>query len=306
LKTYVLYDDDNDGFTAAFAAFLKLGADGVAFIPVNRGDEPPTMPDAERIFVLDFNYSRPVMEEMKNKANEVVLLDHHHSAAKELSGLPYCHFDLAKSAAAIAWEYFFPKQPLPFFFAYVQDADLWKFQLPYSREVRAALDSYARTLETWQNISGIVPQRCAEREVACITKLFDDGESCLRYCDRRVAEMLNNTRWAIFPNDAKTPAVRFASEPDGDNAVPVVNASVLQSEICHALLSAYPNVKFAACYYDGGDNFRHWNLRSSGETNVSDIAERFGGGGHHHAAGFRTAQPSDKGKPEPVPDSAAQ
>ena len=46
----------------------------------------------------------------------------------------------------------------------------------------------------------------------------------------------------------------------------------------------------ATFYYDGeGVN---WSLRSDDNgVDVSDIAKKFGGGGHKHAAGFRTRIP---------------
>lgn len=47
---------------------------------------------------------------------------------------------------------------------------------------------------------------------------------------------------------------------------------------------------FAAVFHEGADGWRHWSLRSKpGGADVSEIARAYGGGGHKHAAGFRTA-----------------
>lgn len=47
---------------------------------------------------------------------------------------------------------------------------------------------------------------------------------------------------------------------------------------------------FVATYYDGADGKRHFSLRSpEGGADVSLIAKKYGGGGHHRAAGFAVA-----------------
>lgn len=59
--------------------------------------------------------------------------------------------------------------------------------------------------------------------------------------------------------------------------VPVVNASSLFSEIAGELSESYP---FAAVWFD-----------RDGGIDVSEVAKRFGGGGHFHAAGFEIPAP---------------
>lgn len=72
---------------------------------------------------------------------------------------------------------------------------------------------------------------------------------------------------------------------DGTWTVPIVNATVLFSEIAGELAIGHP---FAACYFDRQDGKRQWSLRSAPDgVDVSAIAKSHGGGGHVHAAGFQ-------------------
>ena len=69
--------------------------------------------------------------------------------------------------------------------------------------------------------------------------------------------------------------------------VPVANLPyTMSSDAGHQLAQGEP---FAACYWDTPDG-RVFSLRSSDDgLDVSEIAKRFGGGGHRNAAGFKLA-----------------
>jgi len=70
--------------------------------------------------------------------------------------------------------------------------------------------------------------------------------------------------------------------------VPVVNLSDNISEVGNALCKRFPEYPFSVSYCDRSDGQRSWSLRSIGDFDVSDIAKKFGGGGHRNAAGFTT------------------
>ena len=64
MKTYVLYRRGCcDGFCAAWVARKSLG-DSAEYIPVQYGQEPPTMEDGSNLFIVDFSYKRPVMRQL--------------------------------------------------------------------------------------------------------------------------------------------------------------------------------------------------------------------------------------------------
>lgn len=318
MKSYVLYDNDSDGFGSAFAAFLKLGSNA-EYISVNRGAPLPPMPEAEHVFILDFSYPREVMQslfaDLLNRLGDasdyprLCLIDHHKSAQLELGDLSYCHFDTSKSAAVLSWEYFHPDQDVPAFFGYICDADLWTWGLPMSREIHLAIESYQMDFETWERISCVSIPRDLEAEAQCLEDLMGEGTICRRFADQQVKDALENSRMASFIVNG---TCRITFDPDavtqgeGVYRVPVVNATDLTSEICHSLLNANPDSPFVASYRDLNDGRRQWSLRSRDNFDCSKIATEFGGGGHPKSSGFATFHDADYGFPAKAKEGTAQ
>ena len=75
----------------------------------------------------------------------------------------------------------------------------------------------------------------------------------------------------------------------GGHLVPVVNASMfMSSEVAGELSEGHP---FAAVYAETEKGVI-WSLRSRADgVDVSDVAKKFGGGGHKNAAGFTVPRP---------------
>ena len=157
---YVIYHDQcPDGFGAAWAAFQALGyttgnGSPVHYIPSKYGQRPPEMDPEGMVYILDFSYNLETMSKLWHRhGGRVALLDHHKSATEELQGqLPGCHFDMNRSGAAIAWDYFKPFERMPELLAYVQDRDLWRWELPDSRAVNAAIEAAPMDFEAWSKL----------------------------------------------------------------------------------------------------------------------------------------------------------
>lgn len=251
-----------DGFGAAWAAWLKLGDDAV-YTAVQHGAPPPDIPPEHRVFLLDFAYSREVIARMHDRVAELLILDHHQTAAKELEGLDYAVFDNAKSGAALAWEYFHPGEPLPDLLRYVMDKDLWLFELPRSREVAAGLSAQPFDFRVWSELD--------------IETLAEEGRAVLRYQQIVIDTICRQSRY-----------VELAG-----HRVPIVNANLLGSEVGAELLARHPEASFVVIYFDRADGKRQWSLRSREDFDVSAVARRFHNGGHRQAAGFETVIPDD-------------
>lgn len=262
----ILYHADcPDGFGAAWAAWSALRA-GATYIPVHHGEPPPRFTKLDNVFLLDFAYKRDVLLELRRQANSVTVIDHHKTAMEDLAGLPDCHFDMDRSGAVLAWEYFHknasaPPRPRPGILDYIQDRDLWAWKLPHSREICLALDSFERTFEQWDGLPAL-------------SDLAQIGEHLLR--------------------DKKLKIVRAAEHAYAarilGHDVHVVNATENVSDVCDFLCRKFPNEPFSAYYFDMPGDVRKWGLRSRSGFDVSEIAKRMGGGGHRAAAGFQTTQ----------------
>ena len=257
-----------DGFGAAWAAWLELG-DQAGYHPASYGDQPPRMKPGSRVYILDFSYPRETMLELVRK-HQVTLLDHHETAQEDIGDLPGCHFDTGHSGAVLAWNHFHGGLPIPQILHYVEDRDLWKWELKHSREISAVIASHKFSFETWTRISGI-QQDDLSRPAINMIAMAPEGAGILRAEGRNVERI---TAGVVIREIA------------GAN-VPVVNTPVLASEACERLLEMYPEAPFAAAYHDL-DGSRKWSLRSrtSGSFDVSKVAQMLGGGGHPHAAGF--------------------
>ena len=266
-KTAVIYHAScPDGFGAAWAAHRVLG-ERAQYLPMNHGDPIPQVDDDARVYILDFSFDRGRMVELQSKHGQdnVILLDHHITAQQELSELPNCHFDLSKSGAVLSWEHFHAGSAVPTLLLYVQDKDLWTWELPDSRAISAYLSSREADFDTWDNIS-----RDFETAEGCL-RAVEAGKSILRSKQQAVREIAQLAHFVQV----------------GEHTVPVVNSPIMQSEIGEYLVNAHPESPFAAIYFDVSPTVRKWSLRSRGNGfDVSRLAQQFGGGGHPAAAGF--------------------
>lgn len=269
----------DDGFAAAWAVRNALG-DEVEFYPgVYQRDPPPH--DARDVIFVDFSYKRPVLDAMAQRANSILILDHHKTAAEDLADLPVpppfeiwneavasralsrglrmaALFDMARSGAALAWDYF-NSGPRPGFIEYVQDRDLWRKALPNSDEFTIALRSYPQDFETWDWMVRAGPEA-----------LIEEGRGIQRYYRMRVEELKRHAYLASL-----------AGVPCCISNAPYFAASEVAGELCDR-----GGASFGACYFEVEPGRFQYSLRSRGDFDVSAIARQFGGGGHKNAAGF--------------------
>ena len=197
---------------------------------------------------------------MIEEAEGLIVIDHHKSAMVELHDISNTRFDMTKSGAMLAWEFFHPGKECPKFIKYIQDRDLWKWELEYSKEFSAAFD--------------MVPFEFEEFEKFEDDSVFDDaakrGSFILAYSKTVVKKVCEQAQKRKF------------EEMD----VLVVNSSHWMSEIGARLA---PDCDFAMIWYwDHHAQHTKVSLRAFHETvDVSEISKKFGGGGHKKAAGFQ-------------------
>lgn len=269
-----------DGFSAAWAVKQYFG--DVDFHPGKYTEAPPDVTGRD-VIIVDFSYKYDALVSMSYKAKSILILDHHKTAAEDLKTIPWagrnysefitdckahCYgtnmphigafFDMQRSGAGITWDFFFPNHPRPRLINHVEDRDLWRFQLPYTREVQAAVFSYPYDFATWDGLMARPPHGLAEEGVAIERKHFKDMHELIAVTAR---EMLI-----------------------GGHLVPVANLPYTMSSDAGSLMAV--DKPFAACYWDTPTG-RTFSLRSvEGGEDVSLIAQMYGGGGHKNASGF--------------------
>lgn len=261
----VLYHNDADGFGAAYAAWTKFG-NTATYIAVQYSEPVPEIPEGTtQLFIVDFSYDRATCEALAEKY-AVVILDHHKTAQAALEGLDYAIFDMTKSGCRLAWEYFWPEDTeIPSLLQYVEDRDLWRWELPYSEEVNLFIATLEFDFMRWEQIVRL-RDMLVPRERGAAIKSFRDGQ---------IKSAMKNVRRMWFDVNGE----RYV--------VPVANAAENISEIGNEMCKAYPDMPFSVSYCDRL-GCRSWSLRSIGEFDVSAVAKALGGGGHRNAAGFST------------------
>lgn len=310
MKPLVIFHADcQDGFGAAFAAWLKLG-DEAEYVPMDYLKATDGMAEfhervkidcsiSERdVYILDFSLPKVVMEWLFAHARRVVWLDHHKTAF-EMYGLAnshrayaldvlnrttsphYVRLDNNKSGAMLAWEYFHPKTEVPMLIQHIDDRDRWQFKLEGSKEFHATLASQKPwTFEQWRPF---LSTTCWDNKTQ-IELAIEEGTAILRAHNQHVQAALKQAKTCAIRWDWKevcgTIGYReaigyFANAP-----------AFLASDLGHEL--ANQSGTFGLVWSMAGDGQIHCSLRSNGDYDVSAIAKAFGGGGHRNAAGFST------------------
>lgn len=272
----------DDGFTAAWVARKALP--DAEFRPYTYEMPPPTPAEVtgRDLYVLDFSFNAAVMGPLADEATKVVVLDHHKSAQAALQVFATMRrddprvtvvFDQSKSGAVLAWDHFNPSYLPPSLVRYVQDRDLWKWELPSSREFSAYLRSLPRTWEVWDAVhdelgGGGVPDH-----------IEDEGGAIIRYQAHLVRELAARA----VPVELFAYKTLLADAP-----------LELHSEVAKVL--AEKTGTFGVCFaVRPADNASkcvvQFGLRSVGDFDVAALATRLGGGGHKNAAGFERLSP---------------
>jgi oligoribonuclease NrnB/cAMP/cGMP phosphodiesterase (DHH superfamily) len=280
----------DDGFGAAWVVHKAFG-DDVEFFAGVYGKEPPNVA-GKNVLMVDFSYKRPVIDDMirsgdVNQAMTLLILDHHKTAASDLTGIekpeggydPYVWrskwegamqwpvravFDMERSGAQIAWDYFFDRKPRPLMIDLIGDRDLWRFQYgDTTKQFSAALRTYPMTFEVWDQIASNPDG------------LIEEGKGILRAHNANIEKFVADRYLDVIDN----------------MTVPVVNVPYhYASDTAHALLQKCPEAPFAACWFRRGDGMIQYSLRSEdSRVDVSEVAKKFGGGGHRNAAGYQVA-----------------
>lgn len=273
-RSLVLFHDQClDGLVAAWFAFRRFG-ETADYLAVRYKQPHPDCTDRV-VYILDFCYSPEETAVIADEAARVVIIDHHASAIEEFRARwkeradVQALFDVTASGAALTARYFdvAAKFWIP---DYVSDRDLWRFELPHSREINAMFAANCLGRAPLDAFSVLEELRGLSMHDAVI-----QGVGAQKQIEAYVRQMVPEVRWQTFL---------------GYSDIPVINApKPFNSEVLHALAK---RAQFAVAWRVES-NSAVFSLRSEG-FNVRELCERFGGGGHDPAAGFTLPFPSQE------------
>jgi len=250
-----------DGFGAAYSAWKLLGNRAEYIACYHGGDIPDVK--GKRVAMLDFTYNNEITKKLIAEAESFIIIDHHKSAVVELHDISCTKFDMSKSGAMMAWEFFHPGKDAPKFIEYIQDRDLWTWELPYSREFSAAFDMVPWEFNAFEQFE----------DASVIDDAIKRGSYILAYSKTVIKKIVD-----------KATRKRMKVK-DKDYDVMIVNSSHWMSEIGSALAK---DCDVAFIYFFDHDSLKYRvSLRAFHEhIDCTEISKQFGGGGHRKAAGF--------------------
>ena len=266
----ILYHGRNcpDGFGAALAAWLFYG-DRAEYLALDHGDvrtvdDLPSV-QGRAVYILDFSFATDVMQALDERAAKLVMLDHHKSAAEKLTGFAcrcgVVHFDMAKSGARLAWEFFHPDAPVPPLLQYVEDRDIWKWEFAESAGFLSALDMETQSFARWHEIATFTPEQ--------LTQFMARGAAMDEKYRKLAADIAEGAQPLVFNGIAGL----------------MVNAPGMFHSLVGDILSAQSGT--FALMWSAGDKGVKAGLRSQRNFDCIPLAESMGGGGHAQACGFK-------------------
>jgi oligoribonuclease NrnB/cAMP/cGMP phosphodiesterase (DHH superfamily) len=255
----VLYHDDPDGFGAAWAVWKKL-KDKARYVAVNFNQPMSKNLKNKKLIFVDFCYEEPVMRKLEKEAKEITVIDHHVSAKELVKSFQNNLFADNHSGCVLAWKYFHPKKKIPKLLQYVEDMDIWKWKMPNAWEAIASLEIRDFDFDVWDKMIKDFETAKGRK------KYLQEGEAILKYRTKIIKEMVGRAEKISL---------------DGKKAF-AVNSPNLHSEIGHEI---YKKHKVIGVIWSYKNDRIKVSLRS-GKEDVSEIAQKHGGGGHKLASGF--------------------
>lgn len=268
-----------DGVASAWVAWThhrSISNEEIQIIPASYGVPLPEWedPGPDVVYVLDFSWGMDTMVRLAKRCGKLVWLDHHQTALDDWvlfqaeGGVPpenLVHdLDLSRSGAMITWQHLNPphKRP-PLLIEYVQDRDLWRWEMPMSREVGSYILTLGETVEEWDEAMWVGEHSLRSRGVGA--HAFEQAA---------VRSALKSARWCVM------------TAPDGESReFPIFPSPyILGSTGCEQLMEI-AGTDMAGYFIDRNDNTVQLGFRSRNGVTVHDWAKKFGGGGHPPSSG---------------------
>jgi oligoribonuclease NrnB/cAMP/cGMP phosphodiesterase (DHH superfamily) len=263
-----------DGLSSAAVARLyykKSNLNNLIFLPVQHNKKIVCDFTDCNVLFIDFCPPDADIENILSANNRIYILDHHITAKERLNDCPYAKFDMNKSGVGLAWEYFFPEEPMPEFVSMIQERDLWRFSNPNTQDFTLGFSFDCASTDS------------LDESFKLFDKLFVDPLQTKYYIDLgKVLNQNKNAKIKRIVSNIKDNVYNY-----GSNRVCMYNCDhELASDLGNALCKDN-HCDFAVLWrYDHLTEEYHISLRSANKVNCANLAkEILGGGGHPNAAG---------------------
>lgn len=282
------YHRDMDGICAAAIVYKfyqrdrnyteETGED-CQFISIDYKDEFPfdSITPNETIVIVDFSLQKEGdFEKLKSITDKIIWIDHHKTSIEKHKDFE-C-LGIRKDGVAgciLTWQYFYPKQiqEMPLIIKMLGAYDIWDFS-----KYGDSLNELQAGIRLWEtspeNINWVEWFKSWED----LSNELEVGKIALKYRQHQYSSLIK--AWSFW--------VDF----EGYRAV-CCNAGSVSSQLFDSVKEDYDlMIPFV---FDG----KQWtvSLYTKKDIDCSEIAKKYGGGGHKQAAGFQCKElPFEKGK----------
>ncbi len=269
--TLCLHHNDADGRASAAIVRRFYGPDTLCH-EMNYGDPIPweQVQEADRVVVVDFSLP---LEEMLRLAEgrEFIWIDHHKSALETLGpeadrrGWPGLR-NTEEAACVLTWRYFFPEQPVPRAVVLIGDRDIWRWAEedtgPFNEGLYRVPDPSPCNDALWQPL--------LDNDPDILQQMIERGRVLREARLQDLQRAVERRGFPVLFEGHRTLAINHPGSGD-------------LGAIIRGL-----GYTLAYTYVDSVQNgeLRTFVTLYSDQIDVSEIARRFGGGGHAGAAGF--------------------
>ena len=257
-----------DGFGAAWATWRKFG-DTAEYFPVFH-DGKTSHVSGKEVYMVDIVFEKEILDRLKSENKRVTVIDHHISVKEAALSTENPLFDINHSGCVLAWKYFFPKKPVPKLLWAIEDIDIWKHKVRGSWSLYQYLDMEDFDFNKWSKF-------VADFENPKKRKLMLEKGDFIAEFQKRVAEknIDHNARLVKFEG----------------YTVYAINASNFTNTTGEILRTKKP--PFAIMWREKKDGSVAVSLRGVGDIDCSQIAMKYGGGGHKLSAAFKLKSIND-------------
>ena len=237
-------------------------------IPINYKDDFPfdKIEKNEIVYIVDFSLQKDgEWEKLLEITKNIIWIDHHKTAIekapKEIQKLPGIRMD-GVAGCVLTWQYFHPNQKLPRIVELLGDYDIWAFKFGEdTNRLQAGIRLWEHDPEhpNWSEWF---------KDYADMKQEIEAGYCALKYRDNYYASIIKG--WS------------FWAEFEGHKAI-CCNAGSVSSQLFDSVKEDYDlMIPFV---FDG----KQWtvSLYTKKDIDCSEIAKKYGGGGHKQAAGFQ-------------------
>lgn len=222
------------------------------------------------VIMVDFSFPPDRFRELRDRFQDITWIDHHQRTIEKLGAqadLPGLRSDTKPAACLLTWEYFFPEEEVPLA---VELAHLYDTWLHVDHPDQERVLSFQEGIMMYNYDPGSEIWACLlQSGTGRLDEIVEKGRFIREYQAKIHNEWCNT--WA------------YEAEFEGRRILACC-CPVFTSLFYGERIKKYP---FVAVYLHDGHKFKV-SLYSEGKVDVSEIADRFGGGGHREAAGFTT------------------